>query len=92
MGDINAVAVLIQLGVVISWSHSGEQYKIDVNLKKLKKKCPFRNAIRAICIEHHLRRPVKYGNGTIVLSRAPSWNDPCTPVVSWDSPATPPKI
>ncbi len=92
LGDTHAVAVLIQLGSVNSWSHLGEKYKIDVNLKKLKKKCPFRNAICAICFGRHLRRSVEYGNGFIVLFRIPSWDDPCTQVASWDSLATPPKI
>ena len=89
MGDMNAAAVLIQLGAVKSWSPVGGLYKMEVDLKK---SGPFRNAIRAIYFGHHTSRPVKYGHGTIVLSRTPNWDDPCTQVASWDSLATPPKI
>ncbi len=88
LGDKHATAVLIQLGAVNSWSHAKDLYKIHVDIKKLKKKCPFRNAIQAICFGGNKRRSIKYLKGTIVLFRTPNWDDHCTPILSWDDPCT----
>ena len=88
LGDMNAVAVLMQMDAVISWIQSGDKYKIGLDLKKCG---PFRRVIRAICYGHHTHRRIEYCNGTIVLYRMPSWDDSCTQVPSWDNTCTSPK-